>query len=85
MENVALSVVLSGHVRMLEMKKQVRAHRAQKKKVLEKSLANEREGVPTRKADVDLTDLVKAANLDQKLGWKLDLVIDVSPCLHSSH
>lgn len=72
--NFPKDLVLEGHVRMREKRAVIREHTLQKNNVLKASLAITRT-VPLCAEDVDITDLLRAANADREKGWSSDQVI----------
>ena len=76
LNNVGKSDVMSSYGRMQDTMKKMREHRARKKEVLRASLNNKKD-VPMNESAVDISDLIKAANKDRTLGWKVDKVIEV--------
>lgn len=77
MENFPKDLVLAGHVRMREKLAIIREHNLRKNNVLKASLAITRTA-PSCAEDVDINDLLKAANGDREKGWNSYQVIQVS-------
>ena len=69
-------LVLEGHVRIREKLTVIREHNLQKNNVLKASLAITRTE-PSCAEDVDITDLLQAANADREKGWTSHQVIQV--------
>ena len=77
LNNFPKSLVLDGHARMTDKLAVIREYHLQENNVLQASLKSSKTK-PSRPEDVDVSDLVKAANADREKGWSSYQVIEVN-------
>ena len=77
LKNFPKSLVLDGHARMTDKLAIIREYHVQENNVLKASLESSKTE-PSRAEDVDVLDLVEAANADRGKGWSSYRVIEVS-------